>query len=93
VALARLNRIGVAVGLPELSGGLYGPRGVASQMIVISNQGCQRPQYSNKHGLSITCSVNSSSKRGTPNIIMNFKPSVTTLRKLLHAADSCLPKS
>jgi hypothetical protein len=67
-----------------------------------SSQGSQRPQYSNKHGVrvkitqfevSIICSVNSSSKREIPNKIMNFKPSVTTLRQLLHAADFCLPES
>ena len=40
-----MSRVGEAVGSPELSGGLYGPHGVASQMIVISSQVCLRPQY------------------------------------------------
>ena len=40
-----MSRMGLAVGSPKLSGGLHGPRGVASQIIVISSEGCQRPQY------------------------------------------------
>jgi hypothetical protein len=40
-----ISRMGVAVGSPELFGGLYGPRGLASQMVAISSQDCQRPQY------------------------------------------------
>jgi hypothetical protein len=42
--LALMSRMGVVVGLPELTGGRCEPRDVASQMIVISSQGCQRPQ-------------------------------------------------